>query len=234
MRIGSAAYLPSPTLASPSSRGSLSGAATESSSSLRSSSATNDRSLSTGTRADVRDGEGAASARATRQQEQQDLQEIAELAARDREVRDHEQAHAAVGAAYAGSPSYSFKRGPDGQSYATGGEVGIDVSAVAGDPAATLRKMAVVQRAALAPADPSAQDRRVAAEAAAQAGQALVELAQQRREEASEETASKAAARAKSEDESSSSASPAANQDLGIYLQVASPSALGPLLDTRA
>lgn len=234
MRIGSAAYLPSPTLASQFLRGSPNGAAAESSSSLRSPSSSDDQALATDARSAVRDGEGAATTRQTKQQEQQDLREIAGLAARDREVRAHEQAHASVGAAYAGSPSYSFKRGPDGQSYATGGEVGIDVSAVSGDPAATLRKMEVVQRAALAPADPSAQDRRVAAEAAAQAGQALVELAQLRREEASEEATSKAAARSESQDEASATASPAANQGLGVYLQVASPSTLGPLLDTRA
>ncbi|WP_271104614.1 putative metalloprotease CJM1_0395 family protein [Pseudomonas tohonis] len=233
MRIGSAAYLPSSAMALQPSRGVVNGAASESSSSLRDPASSGELASPSETRAADTLGTGASATRQTRQQEQQDLQEIAELAARDREVRAHEQAHASVGAAYAGSPSYSFKRGPDGQSYAVGGEVGIDVSAVADDPEATLRKMEVVQRAALAPADPSAQDRRVAAEAAAQAGQALVELAQMRREEAAEEAARKAEARAEADDASESSP-PGASQDLGLYLKVARSDAPGPLLDIRA
>ncbi|MBB2493839.1 putative metalloprotease CJM1_0395 family protein [Aquipseudomonas ullengensis] len=114
----------------------------------------------------------------------QEQAQIAELAGRDREVRTHEQAHASVGGAYAGAPTYTFKRGPDGRSYAVGGEVGIDVSPIPNDPEATLRKMEVVQRAALAPAEPSAQDRSVAAQAQAQAAEARAQIAQQRREEA--------------------------------------------------
>src|SRR3990167_5131726 len=106
------------------------------------------------------------------QQQAQQQQQITELASRDREVRSHEQAHAAVGGSYAGAPTYSFKRGPDGQAYAVGGEVSIDVSPIPNDPAATLRKMEVVQRAALAPAEPSAQDLRVAAQAQVLAAQA--------------------------------------------------------------
>ncbi|VXB19846.1 SprA-related family protein [Pseudomonas sp. 8AS] len=129
---------------------------------------------------------GLAAERPAAEAEQlrQEQQQIASLASRDREVRSHEQAHAAVGGAYAGAPSYTYKRGPDGQIYAVGGEVGIDVSPIPGDPQATLRKMEVVQRAALAPAEPSAQDRRVAAQAQAQASQARAELAEMRREEA--------------------------------------------------
>lgn len=113
--------------------------------------------------------------------------ELAELASRDREVRAHEQAHAAVGGVHAGAPSYTYDRGPDGKSYAVGGEVGIDVSPVSGDPEATLRKMDIVQRAALAPAEPSAQDRSVAAQAQSRAAMARVELGQMQREEAAQE-----------------------------------------------
>lgn len=104
--------------------------------------------------------------------------EIADLAARDRVVRVHEQAHAAVGGALAGSPTYSYTRGPDGRSYVTDGEVSIDTAPVAGDPQATLAKMDQVRRAALAPAEPSAQDMRVAAQAQATAAQARGELAE--------------------------------------------------------
>ena len=69
--------------------------------------------------------------------------------------------------------------GRDGKQYATGGEVQISTSEVAGDAEATVRKMEQVQRAALAPADPSAQDRRVAAQAAAEAARARVEVGRQ-------------------------------------------------------
>ncbi|MCC8191413.1 MAG: hypothetical protein LIP77_12400 [Planctomycetes bacterium] len=91
--------------------------------------------------------------------------EVAELTRRDREVRQHEQAHKAVGGQYAGAIAYEFSQGPDGKRYAVGGEVSIDI-AEEGDPAATIAKMRQVRAAALAPANPSGQDRSVAAEAA--------------------------------------------------------------------
>ncbi len=94
-----------------------------------------------------------------------ELKQLTELKARDREVRAHELAHQAVGGQYAGAISYTFQRGPDGAQYAVGGEVSIDVSPVPGDPQATVEKMRVVRAAALAPAEPSGQDRAVAAEA---------------------------------------------------------------------
>ncbi|MBJ6137239.1 hypothetical protein JAO79_06855 [Marinobacter litoralis] len=106
-----------------------------------------------------------------------ELQELSELKARDREVRAHEAAHQAVGGQYAGAISYSYERGPDGAQYAVGGEVPIDVSPVAGDPQATIEKMRVVRAAAMAPAQPSSQDRAVAAEAMQTMLQAQVELA---------------------------------------------------------
>lgn len=107
---------------------------------------------------------------------EQEQRLLRELVARDREVRAHEQAHANVGGRYAGSPSYTFQRGPDGRQYAVGGEVAIDVSPIPGDPQATIEKAQVVRRAALAPAEPSAQDRAVAAEATAIEQQARAEL----------------------------------------------------------
>jgi hypothetical protein len=126
------------------------------------------------------------------QQQRLEQLEIAELTTRDREVRAHEQAHAAVGGSYAGAPSYTYSRGPDGQRYAVAGEVSIDTSAVAGDPQATLSKMEIVVRAALAPAEPSAQDLRVAAQAQAQMVQARVELAELRLSQAAEGQAERA------------------------------------------
>ena len=110
------------------------------------------------------------------QQLRQQQEEVRSLVRRDREVRRHEQAHAAAGGVHAGSPQYEFTRGSNGVSYATGGHVSIDVSDVPGDAQATLAKMQTVQRAALAPAQPSAQDRAVAAEASSKAIEARAEL----------------------------------------------------------
>ncbi|HTU59109.1 MAG TPA: putative metalloprotease CJM1_0395 family protein, partial [Polyangiales bacterium] len=97
--------------------------------------------------------------------EEEHADEIRALVKRDAEVRAHEQAHAAAGGAFAGAASYGYQRGPDGRSYAVSGEVPIDVSTIAGDPAATIQKMQQVKRAALAPRDPSNADRAIAATA---------------------------------------------------------------------
>ncbi|WP_208855212.1 putative metalloprotease CJM1_0395 family protein [Marinobacter algicola] len=105
-----------------------------------------------------------------------ELKQLTELKARDREVRAHEAAHQAVGGQYAGSISYVYERGPDGAQYAVGGEVSISTSPVRGDPQATIDKMRVVRAAALAPAEPSSQDRAVAAEAMQLMLQAQAEL----------------------------------------------------------
>lgn len=100
-----------------------------------------------------------------KRQQETEREVIRELAARDREVRAHEQAHVAVGGRYASSPVYQYVRGPNGISYAVGGEVSISTGAVPGDPQATIIKAQQIRRAANAPAEPSSQDRRVAAEA---------------------------------------------------------------------
>ena len=102
---------------------------------------------------------------------------VVQLKARDREVRSHEQAHLAAAGPYAtGGPSYTYTTGPDGQRYAVGGEVGIDTSPVPDDPEATIRKAQVIRAAASAPADPSGQDRQVAAAASKMEAQATQEL----------------------------------------------------------
>lgn len=111
-----------------------------------------------------------------KQQQQAEQKEIAELKARDQEVRSHEQAHASIGGRYAGAPSYSFELGPDGRKYAVAGEVQIDIAPVPGDPQATIQKMQQVKAAALAPAEPSSADRRIAAEAGLRLLQAQTEL----------------------------------------------------------
>lgn len=103
--------------------------------------------------------------------------EIRSLEQRDQEVRTHEQAHAGVGGSFTGAPSYSFETGPNGKRYAVEGKVSVDLSVVAGSPEKTIAKMKKVQAAALAPAEPSAQDLRVAASAANAILEAQAELA---------------------------------------------------------
>ncbi len=116
---------------------------------------------------------------------EEEQNEVRELKARDREVRAHEQAHRAAGGQYiTHGATYSYQQGPDGQRYATGGEVGIDASPVSGDPEATIRKMQTVRAAALAPASPSGQDQQIAAQATQQAAQARADLQTKRAEEA--------------------------------------------------
>lgn len=105
-----------------------------------------------------------------------------EMRQRDQEVRTHERAHASAGGQWAGAPSYETEKGPDGRQYAVSGEVQIDTSPVANDPQATIEKMRTVMSAAMAPAEPSAQDRSVYAQAQATLAQAQMELAQQRSE----------------------------------------------------
>jgi hypothetical protein len=113
--------------------------------------------------------------------------QLSELKNRDREVRAHEMAHQAVGGAFAGGASYEYQQGPDGQRYAVGGEVSIDMSAER-DPQATIAKMQQVKAAAMAPAQPSGQDRAVAASAASTEMQARAELSAATAAEASGET----------------------------------------------
>jgi hypothetical protein len=111
---------------------------------------------------------------------EEEVKDVRELAAIDREVRAHEAAHAAVGGNLAGSPSFRFISGPDGQQYAVGGEVPISLEVTPDDPATTLRNAQQVQAAALAPAKPSAQDLQVAASAAQLIVESQLQLAAQR------------------------------------------------------
>lgn len=112
---------------------------------------------------------------------EQELKQIQELEARDAEVKAHERAHDAVGGSYTGSPSYAYQVGPDGKRYAVGGEVSVDLSEVPGDPRATIQKMQRVRAAALAPAQPSTQDIKVASKAQRNIADAHTELSQEAR-----------------------------------------------------
>ncbi|MEP7705623.1 putative metalloprotease CJM1_0395 family protein [Paraglaciecola sp. 25GB23A] len=118
-----------------------------------------------------------------KEQQQADEAQVKELKQRDSEVRAHEQAHAAIGGQHAASPKYEYETGPDGRQYAVGGEVSINISSGA-TPEETVRKMQQVQAAALAPAQPSAQDLRVASEAAQRSVEARNDIAQEKAEQA--------------------------------------------------
>lgn len=95
----------------------------------------------------------------------------------DKNVREHEAAHGATGA-----PSFSYKLGPDGRLYAVAGEVGVSLER-GKSPEECLVKMAGVIAAALAPANPSPQDRRVAAKAASLQSEARIEIIKNKQEE---------------------------------------------------
>jgi len=103
--------------------------------------------------------------------------QLQKLRSRDQEVRAHEAAHKAAAGQYAnGAASFTYQRGPNGQLYATGGEVGINTSVVKGDPEATVQKANQIRAAALAPAQPSSQDLAVASAAAVMATEARAEI----------------------------------------------------------
>lgn len=113
----------------------------------------------------------------THELSEEEQAQVEQLKARDTEVRTHEQAHLAAAGPYArGGPSYTYQKGPDGKRYAIGGEVGIDTSPVEGDPEATVAKARVIRSAAVAPAEPSSQDRAVAAAAVKMEQDALSEI----------------------------------------------------------
>ncbi|MFQ5806280.1 MAG: putative metalloprotease CJM1_0395 family protein [Phycisphaerae bacterium] len=123
------------------------------------------------------DHEAAANAEELSNEERE---QVAKLQDRDRQVREHERAHLAAAGPYALSgASFQYQIGPDGRSYVVGGEVKMDSAPVEDNPEATIRKMEHVRAAALAPADPSAQDRGVAARAVAAIQEARAELRQQ-------------------------------------------------------
>lgn len=107
--------------------------------------------------------------------------QVQKLKAMDQKVRQHEAAHQAAGAGLTGGAGYQYVRGPDGRQYAVAGEVSINTSP-AGTPEATLAKARQIRAAALAPADPSPQDRAVAAAASLMESQARAEISRKKEE----------------------------------------------------
>jgi len=110
-----------------------------------------------------------------------DKRKVEELKKIDKRVHTHEQAHLSAAGGYArGGANYDYVTGPDGNRYANAGHVNIDTSKEK-TPEATLRKASIVQKAALAPADPSPADKEIAANAAKMATEAQKEIAEKRK-----------------------------------------------------
>ncbi len=136
------------------------------------------------------EGKSSSAPKSSLQLSEQERAEVQKLAQRDREVRAHEAAHKSVAGQYArGGAQFDYKRGPDGRLYASGGEVSIDASRPE-DPQAALQKAQVIRRAALAPAQPSSQDRAVAAEATQMAAQAQADLLAEKSENSNDDAES--------------------------------------------
>ncbi len=97
-------------------------------------------------------------------------------------MRQHEQAHlAAAGHLAKGGARYEYEKGPDGRQYASGGDVSISFGGRT--PEERLRNAEQAERAALAPAEPSPQDRKVASEARRAAGEARREIQEEQQAE---------------------------------------------------
>lgn len=105
-----------------------------------------------------------------------DQARLAELQRVDRQVRAHEAAHMSAGGSIAGAANFSYSLGPDGKRYAVAGEVPISLGG-GSTPDAVIAIAERVRRAALAPADPSAQDLSVAASASAMEASARAQKA---------------------------------------------------------
>ena len=107
-----------------------------------------------------------------------ELAVVSELKSIDSKVRLHEQAHLAQagGLAMSGA-NFTYQTGPDNRRYAVGGEVQINAGP-GRTPEETLRRAQIIRAAALAPAQPSSQDRAVAASAGQMEQEARAEIAQ--------------------------------------------------------
>ena len=112
---------------------------------------------------------------------EEDLRKVEELKKIDKRVHTHEQAHLSAAGGYArGGASYDYVTGPDGNKYANAGHVNLDTSREK-TPEATIIKANIIQKAALAPADPSPADKQIAANAAKMAADAHQELAEKQK-----------------------------------------------------
>lgn len=174
-----------------------------------------------------------ASAVKAPEQAEQIKKVVDELKKIDRAVRSHEQAHlAAAGGLALGGPTFTLQYGPDGQAYAVAGEVRIDTSP-GRTPEETISKAKQIRAAALAPTDPSSQDRAVAAAASQLEAQAQQELAQQARQAPTASATSSTEEESRSA-ESASTQSNKVREAIDSYEETASSVELGALINLSA
>lgn len=83
---------------------------------------------------------------------------LVELRRRDREVNEHEMRHYISGRPYTRFPEFWYVTGPLDGRHAVDGITEMDARPVAHDVAATIRKLYILRRAALAPQSPSQTD----------------------------------------------------------------------------
>jgi len=125
--------------------------------------------------------------------------QVAKLQTIDQKVKEHEAAHIGAGGSVIKSgANFSYTKGPDNQLYATGGEVSIDTSSEA-TPEETIAKMQIIRAAALAPADPSGTDYKVASTASLLEMKARLELSQELKDELAQKNISQYANNEESE-----------------------------------
>ncbi|WP_456383889.1 putative metalloprotease CJM1_0395 family protein [Persephonella sp.] len=117
-------------------------------------------------------------------------QAVQQLRMIEQKVKAHEMAHKAAGGDLTGPVKYKYKKGPDGKLYIVGGEVPIKLKQ-GKTPEETIQIAQKIKRAALAPADPSAQDRAVAAAASMLEMRAKAELAKQQKNQQNTESGQK-------------------------------------------
>lgn len=116
---------------------------------------------------------------------QKEVQQVRELQSIDKNVKAHEAAHQAAGGGLAGAASFTYTRGPDNQMYATAGEVPVSMQK-GNTPEETIANARQIAAAAMAPADPSPQDYKVAANAAKMEFDARAEAMKLKAEESKE------------------------------------------------
>lgn len=125
----------------------------------------------------------------------QEQQQLAELKQTDAQVKAHEHAHKSTAAGLTTSgPNYEYETGPDGKKYAVAGDVNVSYQK-SSDPEVNLKNAQQLKAAALAPADPSSQDRKVAMQADREIAQARQEIMEEQKQtEEEEETSATSAA----------------------------------------
>ena len=134
-----------------------------------------DNSKSTLPLSDPLDTESENSSLSNNELSDSEYSEIQDLQTIDRKVHAHELAHISVGGRFAGGASYEYEIGPDNRQYAVAGEV--PIALITGDtPQETIINMNQIIAAALAPADPSSQDRGVASSANSYIQKAVAEI----------------------------------------------------------